>query len=87
MSEKSKSRAKKGNPPTRYVKDSCNRGKNKGRLIRKPVRPNVLLEVIKLRNQGRTKSEIHYIGCREYHFRDNNPWENRYFKYIEENSL
>jgi len=62
-------------------------GDHTGEFRDKPVRENVLNDVLKLKNQGKTKDEIHAFGCGKYSFRDDNPWEDRYFEYIEENGL
>lgn len=87
MNIKRKRRKEKGDPPERYIKDKSTHGKRKGEDIKKPVRPNVLMDVLELRNRGKTKKEIHDFGCNKYFFRDNNPWGDRYFKHIEENDL
>jgi hypothetical protein len=80
-------RKRKGNPAIIYVEDICTQGRCKGQLIIKPIRPFVLEDVLNLKKQNISRQEIHEFGCKKYHFRDNNPWENRYFRYIEENRL
>jgi len=84
---KRETRKIKGNPPTIYVYDKCIRGKHRGQLIKKPLRPNILTDVLELRKQNKTRDEIHSFGCEKYFFIDDNPWEDRYLKYIEENKL
>lgn len=82
---KRKIREKKGNPPIKYIEDECKQGKNTGELIMKPIRQNILDDVLNLIDRGKTKEEIHIFGCEKYHFRDSTPWEDRYFNYIKEN--
>lgn len=80
------SRARKGGPLD-YVPDKIIQGENTGNFRDKVVRENVLKDVLELRIQGKTKEQIHAFGCEKYHFVDRNPWEDRYFKYIEEKGL
>ncbi len=86
IKSKRKSREKKG-PATTYVDDKIIQGDDRGDYRKKPVRENVLKDVLELREQGKTKAEIHDFGCGKYFFRDDNPWEDRYFTYIEEKGL
>ena len=86
VESKRKSREKKG----RIIEPrgaEIIQGPNEGGFRDKPIRENVLNDVIGLKHQGRTKEEIHAFGCEKYSFRDNNHWEERYLEYIEENRL
>ena len=87
IQNKRKMRRIKGNPAIIYVDEICIQGRCRGKLIKKPIRFFVLEDVLKLKKQNISRQEIHTFGCEKYHFRDSNPWENRYFKYIEENGL
>jgi hypothetical protein len=87
VQSKREMRRLKGNPAIIYVDDICIQGRCKGKLIKKPLRPFILEDVLKFKKQNISRQEIHKFGCTKYHFRDNNPWEDRYFKYIEENRL
>jgi len=68
-----------------YVYDEIIQGDNRGNERKKPIHENVLNDVLQLRQQRKTPDEIHVFGHEKYSFREDNPWENRYFKYIEEN--
>jgi len=83
---KRKSREKKGKIVDTGESEII-QGDNIGYFREKPIRENVLNDVIKLKNKGKTKEEIHEFGCGKYSFRDDNPWEERYLEYIEENGL
>lgn len=65
-----------------YVLFENIQGKNKNKLNKKSVREHVLNDVIRLKNQNCSNKEIHEFLCKEYGFRDNNPIEKRYLKYI-----
>jgi hypothetical protein len=86
VESKKENRAKKGRI-LGNVDDKAIQGINEEENIEKPIRENVLNDVLQLREQRKIRDEIHAFGCGKYSFRDNNPWEDRYLKYIEENRL
>jgi len=57
-------------------------GTDKGKIIMKSIRENVLRDIQKLLDAGKTASDIHEALWEKYHFSKNNNFETRYIEYL-----
>ena len=55
---------------------------DKGKIIDKSIRKNVLDDVKKLLNEEKYSKEIHDELREKYHFKDYNDFEKRYIEYL-----